>query len=138
VVPAPAVPAMTSEGGFVWNHLPHNLFFNMWLATIHASCLSIKCVRLHDGISSMLRGMSIASGKHLLLALANHLGLDLACIVEKKSSTQSFSRDVSDLNLVQDVLENMDRDERHTYKMFREKVASHGHFVKRRQWAHWF
>ena len=57
------------------------------------------------------------SRKQLLLSVAKHLGLDpdhLVDLDKKQSSTQSFSRDVSDLQLVQDVLENMDGDERHT------------------------
>ena len=80
------------------------------------------------------------SRKQLLLSVAKHLGLDpdhLVDLDKKQSSTQSFSRDVSDLQLVQDVLENMDGDERHTYKGLRDKVASHDHVQKRKQWMHW-
>ena len=80
------------------------------------------------------------SRKQLLLSVAKHLGLDPDHLVEldkKQSSTQSFSRDVSDLKLVQDVLENMDGDERHTYKTLRDKVASHDHVQKKKQWMHW-
>ena len=80
------------------------------------------------------------SRKQLLLSVAKHLGLDpdhLVDLDKKPSSTQSFSRDVSDLQLVQDVLENMDGDERHTYKGLRDKVASHDHVQKRKQWMHW-
>lgn len=86
----------------------------MWLAAIHVSCLSIKCVRLH-GISTVLRGMSIASRKHL------HLGLDPACIAE------------ADENLVQDVLESMDSDDRHTYEMLREKGRLHHMVILQRE-----
>ena len=129
------------RGGSVWNHLqPHNLFLNMWFATIHVTCLSFNCVLLQ--VISMVEGNVIRkSPKQLLISLAKHLNLNPNSIVEgdkNKASTQRFSSDVTDLKLVQDVLENMDGDERRNYKSLRDKVASCEHMLKKKQWMHWY
>lgn len=136
----PAVPVM-SEGWlclesssasqpfleYVVGHYSCDLsFFQLCAAASYLNCVQGK-----------VQGKS---RKHLLISVAKHLGLDPQHLVDldkQKSSTQSFSRDVSDLQLVQDVLENMDGDERHTYKALRDKVASHDHVQKRKQWMHW-
>ena len=81
------------------------------------------------------------SRQQLLVSLAKHFNLDPTSIVEgdkQKAAVQRFSDDVSDLKLVQDVLENMDGDERHNYKSLRDKVASCDHVRKKKQWMHWY
>ena len=59
----PAVPVM-SEGWLCLESSsdlqPHNLFWNMWLATIHVTCLSFNCALL-QAILIALRAMSKTS-----------------------------------------------------------------------------
>ena len=131
----PALPVM-SEG---WLCLESSSASQPFLEYVvgHYSCDLSSAASYLKCVEGKVKGKS---RKHLLLSVAKHLGLDPDHLVEldkKQSSTQSFSRDVSDLKLVQDVLENMDGDERHTYKTLRDKVASHDHVQKRKQWMHW-
>ena len=136
----PAVPVM-SEG---WLCLESSSASQPFLEYVvgHYSCdLSFFQLCAAASYLNCVEGnVKNKSRKQLLLSVAKHLGLDpdhLVDLDKNQSSTQSFSHDVSDLQLIQDVLENMDGDERHSYKALRDKVASHDHVQKKKQWMHW-
>ena len=137
----PAVPVM-SEG---WLCLESSAASQPFLEYVirHYSCdLSFFQLCAAASYLQSVEGNVIRkSPKQLLISLAKHLNLNPNSIVEggkNKASTQRFSSDVTDLKLVQDVLENMDGDERHNYKSLRDKVASCEHMLKKKQWMHWY
>ena len=136
----PAVPVM-SEG---WLCLISSSASQHFLEYVlrHYSCdLSFHQLCVVARYLCIEGNVACKSRKQLLISLAEFLDLDPTKIVEedqKKASAQRFSDDVSDLKLVQDVLENMDSDERNNYKSLRDKVASCDHVRKKKQWMHWY